>query len=190
MNELHAKAKKAGPKRIGFPEADDEKVLRAARQACDLGVAFSVLVGSIGVISFLATGRRISLDGMQIIDHTDDTKLDGYIAEYVKIKADFPEKALKLKCKDPLYLALVLEEIGLIDGVVAGMTHTTADVILAAQVIIGMKEGIETTSSVGIWSIPGYEGPEGKFVAHADCAVNPDPSAAELADIAISSADT
>ncbi len=189
LSVLQRKAK-MDPKRIAFPEADDKKILRTARQVKDLGIALPILVGDQNIISSLAEMLGISVNDLDIIDHTDQDKLDYYIGEYVKIKNDLPAPALKRKSRDPLYLALILEDIGLADGVVAGLNHTTGEVIMAAQMIIGMKEGISVPSSVGIWSIPGFNGSEGEFLAHADCAVNPDPDSDELADIAITSADT
>lgn len=181
---------KADPKKIAFPEANEEKILRAARQALDLGIAFPVLVGECETIFTLAESMSISLDGLTVVDHTDQEKLDEYIGEYVKTKTLLPASALKRQSRDPLYLALILDDIGEVDGVVAGINHTTEEVILGAQMIVGLKEGVSTVSSVGIWVIPGYDGPEGEFLAHADCAVMPDPDPSELADIAISSADT
>jgi phosphate acetyltransferase len=73
---------------------------------------------------------------------------------------------------------------------VAGLSHTTGEVIMASELIIGLSEGISTVSSMGIMDIPGYEGPEGSLLAIADCAVCPAPGSNELADIAISTADT
>lgn len=73
---------------------------------------------------------------------------------------------------------------------VAGLSHTTGEVIMAGQMLVGLKEGISTVSSMGILSIPGYQGPEGDLLAIADCAVCAAPGPEELADIAISTSDT
>jgi phosphate acetyltransferase len=81
-------------------------------------------------------------------------------------------------------------KLGEADCMVAGLSHTTGEVIMACEMIIGLQEGISTVSSMGIMNIPGYDGPEGSLMAIADCAVAPAPDSNELADIAISTADT
>jgi phosphate acetyltransferase len=92
--------------------------------------------------------------------------------------------------KDPLSFAAMMVKLGEADCMVAGLSHTTGEVIMASEMIIGLDEGISTVSSMGFLSIPGYEGPEGNLLAIADCAVCPAPGSRELADIAISAADT
>jgi phosphate acetyltransferase len=84
----------------------------------------------------------------------------------------------------------MMVKLGEADCMVAGLSHTTGEVIMASEMIIGLQEGISTVSSTGILSIPGYEGSEGSLLGIADCAVCPAPDAKELADIAISTADT
>ena len=186
---LRAKAK-AHPKKVVFPETGEERILRAAREVLDLGIGFPILVGKPDVITAQAASLGVSLDGIQIADNTDEALVDSYVARYVADHDILGPKTVKRMMRVPLNFAVLMEAIGEADCTVAGLVHTTTEVILAAQMIIGMQEGIETISSWGVWSIPGFEGPDGNLLIHADCAVVPDPSAAELADIAISSADT
>lgn len=75
------------------------------------------------------------------------------------------------------------------DAVFCGHTHTTADVLMAAQSFIGLQENIETPSITAIVEIPGFQGPEGEYLIFADCGLNPDPSSSDLASIAINAAD-
>jgi phosphate acetyltransferase len=186
---LQTKAK-AHPKLVIFPEAREDRILRAARQALDLGIAHPILVGKPDAIAALASSIGISLDGISIADHTDEVLVDGLIARYLQTNSMLPGKALKRMLRAPIYFALMMEAVGEADCTVAGLTLTTGEVILAAQTILGMQPGIETVSSMGIWSIPGFEGADGNLLIHADCAVCPDPNPEELADIAIATADT
>jgi phosphate acetyltransferase len=124
------------------------------------------------------------------VNHIDEEKVEQYANEFVKIDPMFSVKSIKRKLKNPLNFAAMMVRFGEADAILAGLTNTTGDVIMSCQMIIGLAEGISTVSSMGIMSIPGYEGSEGNLLAIADCAVVPEPDDKELADIAISTAGT
>jgi phosphate acetyltransferase len=189
MNELQIRAK-AEPKRVVFPEANEKKILRAARQVREMGIAYPLLVGESQAVSALAGSVGISLDGITVVDHSDEGKVEHFANEYVKTNPDFPASAVKRMLKSPLYFGAMMVKLDEADCMVAGLSHTTGEVIMTSEMIIGLQEGISTVSSMGIISIPGYEGPEGSLLAIADCAVCPAPDSNELADIAIATADT
>ena len=164
MEQLQLKAK-ANPKRVVLPEAGEEKILHAARQVRDIGVAYPILVGKPENISALAGSIGVSLDGITVVDHTDQEKVERFVSEYAKINPDFPASAVKRMLKDPLNFAAMMVRLGEADCMVAGISHTTGEVVMTSEMIIGLKEGISTVSSMGIASIPGYDGPEGKLLA-------------------------
>ncbi|HUL19876.1 MAG TPA: phosphate acyltransferase [Thermodesulfobacteriota bacterium] len=189
MEQLQLKAR-ANPQRVVFPEANEEKILRAARQVKEMGIAYPILVGDPKAVSGLAGSIGISLDGITVVDHNDAGKVEQFARGYAKINPDFPGSAVKRMLKAPLYFAAMVVKLDEADCMVAGLSHTTGEVIMASEMVIGLQEGISTVSSTGILSIPGYEGPEGNLLGIADCAVCPAPDSKELADIAISTADT
>ena len=189
MEALQKKAK-SNPQRVVFPEANEEKILRAAGQVRDMGIAYPLLVGEPEPVSALAEGIGTSLDGITVVDRTDEGKIEDFVTEYTKTNPDFPASAVKRLLKDPLNFGAMMVKLDEADCMVAGLSHTTGEVIMASEMIIGLQEGISTVSSMGIMSVPGYEGPEGSLLAIADCAVCPSPDSNELADIAISTADT
>jgi len=189
MKGLEARAK-ADARRVVLPEANEEKILRAARQVRDKGVAIPVLVGEPGAVAATAQAIGVSLEGITIVDGTDETRVENLANRFSSVNLDYPARAVKRMLKDPLNFAAMMVRFDEADCMVAGLSHTTGEVIMAAEMIIGLKEGISTVSSMGIMSIPGYEGPEGDLLAIADCAVCPAPGPQELADIAVSTADT
>ena len=189
MERLQLKAK-ANPQRVVFPEANEEKILRAACQARDLGIAHPILVGEPEAVSILSESLGVSLDGITVVDHADAEKVEQFASGYAGINPDMPVSAVKRMMKDPLLFAVVMVKLGEADCMVAGLSHTTGEVIMASEMIIGLQQGISTVSSTGILAIPGYEGPEGSLLGIADCAVCPAPDSKELADIAITTADT
>jgi phosphate acetyltransferase len=189
MERLQLKAR-GKPQRVALPESGEEKILKAARKAQDMGIARPILIGKPDEISSLAQTIGVSLEGISIIDHTDQERVERFSIEYGKINTDFPVSAIKRKMRAPLMFAVMMVKLNEADCMVAGLSHTTGEVIMASELIIGLSEGISTVSSMGIMDIPGYVGPEGSLLAIADCAVCPAPGPDELADIAISTAET
>ncbi len=189
MEQLQAKAG-ANPQRIVFPESGEARILKAARQVRDLGLGHPVLIGKPDAIFGLAQDIAVPLEGIAVVDHTDLEKVALMTLAYSKISSDLPAAAITRKLRDPLIFAVVMVKLDEADCMVAGLSHTTGEVMMASEMIIGLKAGISTVSSMGILSVPGYNGIEGNEIAIADCAVCAAPGAEELADIAISTADS
>lgn len=189
MDIIYEKAR-SDPQRVAFPEAGEEKILLAAREAVDKGLCRAVLVGDKAGIEDAAGRYGIATADLEMFDAADTEAVERLCEEYSAINPMFSVKSLVRKCRDPLYVALLLEALGRVDVTFAGLVHTTGDVILAAQMIVGLQEGVTTVSSMGIANIPGYEGPEGQLLAFGDSAVCVDPDENDLASIAISACDT
>ena len=189
MDTIYEKAR-GDRQRVAFPEAEEEKILLAAREAQDKGLCHAVLVGNKTDIEGRAGEYGVDISDMEMFDTADAETLEKLCEEYAALNDMFSVKSLLRKCRDPLYTALILEALGRIDATFAGLAHTTGDVILAGQMIVGLQEGVTTVSSIGIANIPGYEGPEGQVLAFGDSAVCVDPNEEDLASIAISACDT
>jgi phosphate acetyltransferase len=100
------------------------------------------------------------------------------------------EKALRRRMEDPLYYAMVMQAVDEADVTFAGINYSTGDVLLAGQMIIGLKPDIDIISSIGLCDIPNFNGSEGTLLAIGDSAVMTNPNAEQLATIAISACDT
>ena len=180
----------ANPCKVAFPEVEEEKILLAAKESLDKGICKPVLVGKKSEILKYAEAAKVDIQGMQIFDCEEEAQLDQVIEKYTAVNTMNSAKTMKRKSKDSLYVALMLEELGEVDATFAGMSHTTGDVILAGQMVVGLQEGVTTVSSVGIANIPGYNGSEGELLVIGDSAVCANPSSEDLASIAISACDT
>ena len=190
LDQIYEKAK-LNPQRVAFPEADNEKMMQAAFEAGQEGYIIPILVGNVEKIKSLIAERGLDENVFQFVDIADEVYRDKIIAEYVALPETLlKEKPLIRRMKDPLYFAMVMEAVGEAEVTFAGIDNTTGDVLLAGQMIIGLKPGISTISSIGLCDIPGFEGSEGSLLAVGDSAVCTNPTSEQLASIAISACDT
>ncbi len=190
IDELIAKAKGA-PRRVALPEATDADTLRAARTVLDEGIAHPVLVGPADEVRAAAAEAGVDIEGMDLVDTSDEEAADALAERYMHAGRErlVSAKGARRKVKKPLYYAMVLEDLGDVDCTFCGHVNTTGDVLMAAQMMIGLAEGVDVPSILALAQVPGFEGPEGDVIALTDCGLNPEPTEEELASIAIAACD-
>lgn len=180
-------------RRIVLPEACyDARTLHAARLLADEGLVAPVLCGPRADAEALAAAEGVSLDGLCVEDPAADPQR---LAWFTHIYREKMAAAGKIAAPDapiahPLYFSSLMVSLGEADGLVAGADNTTADVFRAVIRCIGLQPGISTVSSCFIMALPEDSPLGSRVLLFADCAVVVDPPPQQLADIAISSAET
>ncbi len=178
-------------KTIVMPETTDKRTLIAASHIIDEGIANVILVGNEEKILDGAGWLDIDLTGVNIIDPRNTDKLDTYVEmlyEIRKSKGMTPDKAREILLADGLTFGVMMVKANDADGMVAGACHATADVLRPALQILKTAPGVKLVSGFFILDVPNCDmGYNGTFL-FADCGLNQDPNAEELAAIADTSA--
>ncbi|MBP3913002.1 MAG: phosphotransacetylase, partial [Lachnospiraceae bacterium] len=191
MEKVFEKAKK-DLRKIVLPEGEEGRTVQAAAILKAEGLAEIVLLGNPEVIRAEAEQRGVSVEGIELIDPTDSPKAAEYAEELYelrKAKGVTPEDAAALVA-DPMYYGIMMVKTGDADGLVSGAVHSTGDMLRPALQLIKTKPGRKVVSSSFLMECPNRSLGEDGLMVYADCVVMPCPTAEELAEIAVTSAET
>lgn len=191
IESVVARAKTAN-RHIVLPEGKEPRVVRAAAIIKAEGIARLTILGKPDEIKKLAEQEGVDISGIDLIDPETAPNFAEYAKvfyELRKAKGMTEEKAVETM-KDPMYYGTMMVKMGAADGLVAGALCTTADTLRPGLQIVKTAPGVKTVSSSFVMEVPDCQFGENGVFVFADCAINIQPDAQQLCDIAIASAHT
>lgn len=177
---------------IVLPEGEDERTLRAARACVDQSIAKITVLGDEGRIRERARQLGLSLKDIPVVGHAQSPKFERYAQGFYlarRGRGTTVEEA-RAQLRDSLYFGNMMVQEGKADGSVAGATNTTAHTVRAALNCIGVRKGFRVVSSFFLMVLPNEQIGERGGLIYSDCGVVIDPSADQLAEIALSAAES
>ena len=189
--DLMKEKARSNKKTIVLPESEDKRTLVAVEKIVEEGTANLILLGNAEKIAADAKEFGANIEGAAIVDPANDVNFNKYaetLYELRKSKGMTLEKAQETITKDLIAYGIMMVKLGDADGLVAGACHSTADTLRPALQILKTAPGTELVSGFFIMDVPNCEFGENGTFLFADCGLNQDPNAAELAAIANSSA--
>jgi len=189
IEDIKAKARES-MKTIVLPESTDIRVLEAARKVTDDGFSKVVLIGNREELQQIA--GEISIADIEVVDPGTSPKTEEYVQAFYELRKakGMTEEKARETMKDNIYYATMMIKHGDADGLVSGSICSTADTLRPSLQIVKTAPGVKLVSSFFVMQVPNCElGEHGMFL-FSDCGLNVNPNAEELAEIAISSAQT
>ena len=191
MEDIIRKAKRK-KMHILLPEGTDERTQRAAAAAVRDGLAVVTLLGDRKIILRLGEERGVDLSSINITDPLKDDRLAVFSETYfgMREKKGLTREEAETKMKTPLYFGAMLLKEKEADGLIAGALHATSEVLHAGLQIVRTLPTVSTVSACYIMSLPNKNFGANGLLLFADCSITPEPTAAQMADIAVSTAST
>ena len=184
-----ARAKK---RRVVLPEGTESRMIMAAKKIVSDGMASVTMLGDEDEIKKLAAEHGLNLQKVEIINPAHSADLNDFAGQFVQMRQakGVTEEQARKAMLSPLYFGAMLVRNDKADASVAGSINTTGNVLRAAIHVLGMKAGINTVSSSFLMTIPKFGDVRDKVFMFGNCAVVPNPTAEQLASIAVSTAET